>query len=376
MNSGIKKILVIGGGFAGMTAALQMSRQGFEVDLVEIDAGWRSYGAGISLHGATLRVFRQLGLLERFLEEGHASDGVQIRGPADQVIVTLPTPRVAGPDVPGNAGIMRPALAKILSEAVRASTTNVRLGLTFSTIAEDERGVTVEFSDGSMGRYDLVVGADGLYSAVRSNVFPEAPKPRFIGQSVWRAVLPKPEGLETVAMWMGPKLKVGMNFVNKEQVYLFLTEDRPDNSFVEPAQFVEKLRDLLNRFPSPMIRKIASEIDESSQIVYRPLEQLLLPRPWHRGRVALIGDAVHATTPHLAAGACIGIEDAMVLAEELAKGEDLETALTAFEERRWERCRMVVENSGRLADLEINSGSKEEHASIMQTSMKARADAV
>lgn len=376
MNSGIKKILVIGGGFAGMTAALQLSRQGFDVDLVEIDAGWRSYGAGISLHGSTLRVINELGLIDQFMQEGFASDGVELRAPNDMLLATIPTPRVAGPDIPGGGAIMRPALAKILSQAVRASATRIRLGVTFTDISQDEAGATVSFSDGSVSRYDLVVGADGLYSAVRAKVFPDAPKPRFIGQSVWRAVLPLPQGIETVTMWMGPKLKVGVNRVTADQVYLFLTEDRATNDFVAPETFVEKLRGLLMRFPSPTIQKIASELSSEHQIVYRPLEQMLLPRPWHRGRVALIGDAVHATTPHLAAGACIGIEDAMVLAEELTKGADLLAALGAFEDRRWDRCRMVVENSGRLADIEIHGGSREEHASIMQQSMKSLAQAI
>lgn len=376
MNSGINKVLVIGGGFAGMTAALQLSRNGLTVDLVEIDPQWRSYGAGISLHGSTLRVLKQLGLIERFLDVGYATDGVEMRGPDDSVLVTLPTPRVAGPELPGGGAIMRPALAKILSEAVRASTTNVRLGLTFTDLSQDADGVSVTFSDGSQGRYDLVVGADGLSSAVRAKVFPQAPKPRFIGQSVWRAVLPKPEGVDTVTMWMGPKLKVGMNRVTKDTVYLFLTEDRATNDYVAPETFVATLRGLLERFQSPIIRKIASELSSDHQIVYRPLEQMLLPRPWSSGRVVLIGDAVHATTPHLAAGACIGIEDAMVLAEELSAGADAGAALASFEERRYERCRMVVENSGRLADIEINGGSREEHASIMQVSMKTLAGAI
>lgn len=376
MNSGIKTVLVIGGGFAGMTAALQLSRNGLSVDLVEIDPQWRSYGAGISLHGSTLRVLKQLGLIDRFLEEGFATDGVEMRGPQDQVLVTLPTPRVAGPDLPGGGAIMRPALAKILSEAVRASTTNIRLGLTFTDLRQDADGVSVTFSDGSQGRYDLVIGADGLYSAVRAKVFPQAPKPRFIGQSVWRAVLPKPEDIDTVAMWMGPNLKVGMNRVTKDTVYLFLTEDRPTNDHVPPETFVPALRALLERFPSPIIRKIASELSSEHQIVYRPLEQMLLPRPWSNGRVVLIGDAVHATTPHLAAGACIGIEDAMVLAEEVSAGADLTSALSAFEERRYERCRMVVENSGKLADIEMNNGNREEHAAIMQVSMKTLAGAI
>lgn len=376
MNSGIQNVLVIGGGFAGMTAALQLSRNGLSVDLVEIDPQWRSYGAGISLHGSTLRVLKQLGLIDRFLEEGYATDGVEMRGPQDLVLVTLPTPRVAGPDLPGGGAIMRPALAKILSEAVRASTTNIRLGLTFTDLSQDADGVSVTFSDGSQGRYDLVVGADGLYSAVRAKVFPQAPKPRFIGQSVWRAVLPKPEGIDTVAMWMGPNLKVGMNRVTKDTVYLFLTEDRPTNDYVAAETFVPTLRTLLERFPSPIIRKIASELSSEHQIVYRPLEQMLLPRPWSNDRVVLIGDAVHATTPHLAAGACIGIEDAMVLAEEVAAGADVTSALLAFEERRYERCRMVVENSGKLAEIEMHNGSREEHAAIMQVSMKTLAGAI
>lgn len=376
MNSRIQKILIIGGGFSGMTAALQLSRQGYDVDLVEIDAGWRSYGAGISLNGSTLRVLAQLGLLDRFLEVGHASDGVEMRGPDDGVLMTLPTPRIAGPDIAGGGGILRPALAKILSEAVLASNTSVRLGVTFTDIVEDESGARVTFSDGSEGRYDLVIGADGLYSAVRAKVFPAAPKPRFIGQAVWRAVLPKPEGVDTVVMWMGRKLKAGVNLVNKDQVYLFLTEDRATNDYVAPETFVETLRALLATFPSPTLQKIAAELSSEHQIVYRPLEQMLLPRPWYNGRVVLIGDAVHATTPHLAAGACIGIEDAMVLAEELTGRADLDEALKAFEARRWERCRMVVENSGRLADIEINGGSPQDHASIMKMSMKTLAEAI
>lgn len=370
------KILVIGGGFAGMTAALQLSRQGFAVDLVEIDAGWRSYGAGISLHGATFRLLQQLGLLERFMEEGNLSDGVHMRGPDDAILATLPTPRVAGPDIPGGGAIMRPALARILSDAVRASTVNVRLGTTFSSIVEQDDGVEVTFRDGSSGRYDLVIGADGLYSSVRTAIFPNAPKPRFIGQAVWRAVLPKPEGIDTVTMWMGPTLKVGVNGVNKDEVYLFLTEDRATNDFVPPESFVETLRGLLLKFPSPIIQKIASELCDEHQIVYRPLEQLLMPRPWFKNRVVLVGDAVHATTPHLAAGACIGMEDAIVLAEELGKPVGIDEALVAFENRRFERCQMVVENSGRLAEIEIHGGSPQEHAEIMKRSMRTLAEPI
>jgi 2-polyprenyl-6-methoxyphenol hydroxylase-like FAD-dependent oxidoreductase len=90
----------------------------------------------------------------------------------------------------------------------------------------------------------------------------------------------------------------------------------------------------------------------------------------------LIGDTVHATTPHLASGACIGIEDGIVLAEELGRAATLDAALAAFQQRRWERCRMVVENSARLGEIEATGGDKAEHARIMRESMIALAQPI
>lgn len=371
------KILVIGGGFSGMSAAIALRRGGHAVDLVEIDPGWRSYGAGISLGGATLRAFRTLGILGEFLKHGHAADGVDVHLPTGQKIATLPTPRVAGPDVPGGGAVMRPVLARILADATRASGAQVHLGCSFESIQQDAEGVDVVFTDGRRGRYDLVIGADGLYSQVREAVFPDAPKPRYVGQAVWRAVLPRPPEIQTATMWVGPKIKAGVNPVSKEEVYLFVTEDRAVNERVDPAQFAPLLRELLAGFPAPVVQQMRAQLeDENARIVYRPLEGLLMPRPWHNGRVQLIGDAVHATTPHLASGACIGIEDAIVLAEELQRHPDVAAACAAFEARRWERCRMVVENSGRLCEIEIHGGDKEEHQRIMRESLMALAQPI
>jgi 2-polyprenyl-6-methoxyphenol hydroxylase-like FAD-dependent oxidoreductase len=372
----VRKVLVIGGGFSGMAAAIELRKQGIEVDLVEIDPGWRSYGAGISLGGATLRAFRRLGILDAFLEQGAASDGVEVCIPTGQKVAELPTPRLAGPDVPGNGGIMRPTLARILAEATRAAGVNVRLGCTFTAIEQDGEGVDVAFSDGSRGRYDLVVGADGLYSKVRETLFPDAPKPRYSGQGVWRAVLPRTEDVKRTTMWLGPKVKTGLNPVSRDQMYLFVTEDRPDNEFVDPASFLDRLKDLLARFPAPLMQQVRAQLDENAQVIYRPLESLLVPAPWYRGRVVLIGDTVHATTPHMASGACIGIEDAVVLAKELGQAASVDAALAAFQARRWERCRMVVENSGRLGEIEIAGGDKEEHARIMRETLMALAQPI
>ena len=172
----------------------------------------------------------------------------------------MPTPRVAGPDVPGGGAIMRPALAKILSEEIRASGVNVRLGQTFTAIDDGPDGCRVTRTDGTSKTYDLVIGADGLYSAVRQHLFPDAPKPKFIGQSVWRAVMERPEDVTTVTMWMGPKLKVGLNLVSKDKVYLFLTEDRATNDFVAQETLLMVFVRCLAKFPSPIVGSVREQI--------------------------------------------------------------------------------------------------------------------
>ena len=123
------------------------------------------------------------------------------------------------------------------------------------------------------------------------------------------------------------------------------------------------------RLPVPGPRDILSVLERGAGSV----EQLLAAVP---RLMVLIGDAVHATTPHLAAGACIGVEDAVVLAESVAQSDELTEALDLFQDRRWDRCRMVVENSGRLGEIEVSGGDQGEHTRIMQVSMKALAEAI
>lgn len=370
--STIKSVLVIGGGFSGMSASIELRKKGISVDLIEIDKGWRSYGAGISLGGATIRAFKQLGILEAFLAHGSGHDGVSLHLPHGQAIGQIPTPKLAGPDAPGGGAIMRPILAQILAQATRDAGVHVRLGVSFLSFTQDATGVEVSFTDGTNKRYDLVVGADGLHSKTRETLFPDAPKPRYTGQACWRAVLPRPTEVSNTMMWMG-RIKPGINPVSADQIYMFITENRPQNEYVDPKNFATLMKGLLSDFSDPLIQKLRDQIGEDSQIVFRPLDALLLKQSWYAGRVVLIGDAVHATTPHLASGACIGIEDGIVLAHCVTTEATVAEALADFQSRRYERCRMVVENSLRLGEIEMTNGDKAEHQRIMGQSMGALA---
>ena len=365
----VSRVLIVGGGFSGMAAAIELSKAGIETTLVEIDPEWRSYGAGISVGGPTLRVMRTLGILQDFLAQGSGSDGLALIAPNGTPVGMVPTPRVAGPDIPGGGAIMRPMLARLMAQAVRKTATRVLLGTTVESIREQADGVEATLSNGERATYDLLIGADGLNSSVRAHAFPDAPKPQYSGQGVWRAVLPRPASITGARMWGGGPVKPGVNPVSADEMYLFVTENRASNSRMDPKEFVPRLKDMLAPFPDPVLQAIREQIGEHSQVIYRPLENMLLPKPWHRGRVVLIGDAVHATTPHLASGACIGLEDAVVLAEEIARESDVEQALQNFESRRFERWRMVVENSARLGEIEIDAGDMKEHAQIMKDSI-------
>jgi 2-polyprenyl-6-methoxyphenol hydroxylase-like FAD-dependent oxidoreductase len=153
-------------------------------------------------------------------------------------------------------------------------------------------------------------------------------------------------------------------------MYLFCVDGYQSAERIPEKDWAGILTGLLAEFTGP-IGTVRDGLNAGSRILYRPLESVLVALPWHRGRIVLMGDAAHATTPHLASGAAISVEDAIVLAEELGRAESLETALRAYETRRFTRCKMVVESSLRLGELEVTGGSKDEHARVMRDSMTA-----
>ncbi|OYX66091.1 MAG: 2-polyprenyl-6-methoxyphenol hydroxylase [Sphingomonadales bacterium 32-64-17] len=346
-------ILVIGGGIGGLTAAISLRRDDHAVTVIEKDPDWAVYGVGIIQQGNVLRAMHQLGLLDDYMEASVGFDFVAIHAPDGTQVAKVPSPRLVE-GYPANVGIGRPALHKVLGDRAIASGAEVRLGVTASEITEDGAGVNVRFSDGSEGRYAIVIGADGVYSDTRQKVMPDAETPDYTGQAVWRYNLPRPADLDALHVYNGPT-GVGLVPMSADLMYMYVTTPEPGNPWYEKEGLAQTMRAKLAG-ASPQIRELAEQITDDEGVVYRPLEGMMLYGPWSKGRVVLLGDAVHATTPHLGQGAGMAIEDSIVLAEELAKAATPEEAFEAYRERRFARCQYIVESSLAICHGQLGKG--------------------
>ncbi|WLI04531.1 FAD-dependent oxidoreductase [Pseudomonas sp. FP597] len=351
MNT-VNKVLVVGGGIGGLCAAIALRQKGIDVDLVELKTEWTVYGVGIIQQSNVVREMHRLGVLDAYLGAAYAFEDVGIYTVDGQPLVRIPGQRLAGPEFPANVGISRRALHKVLSETAMDLGTTVRLGTTVASFVQDVDGVEVVFNDDSLGRYDLLVGADGLYSKVRELIFGDKYQPRFTGQSVWRYNFPRPAQIDHLANFQGPQGNAGLVPLAENLMYLFTTSHEPGNPWMAAHNMAANLRDRLSGFGG-LIGELREQITDNSEVVYKPLETVFVDEPWYRGRVLLIGDAAHATTPHLGQGAGMAIEDAVVLSEELTSGGTVEEQMKRFIERRFERCKFISDKSLLACEKEI-----------------------
>ena len=340
----ITTALVVGGGIGGMAAAIALTGRGVAVDLIDIDPEWRVYGAGITITGPTLRAYKQLGMVEDIAEQGAIAPGSAVFTYAGQFLRDLDEPSLEE-GLPATGGIMRPVLHRLMQERVRALGIATRLGITVDLLRNVGRGVQATFSDGSEARYDLVIGTDGVNSRVRELSFPHMGGSVRTGQGCWRVSTRRPPTLQKGEMYFGHRFTAGITRCGAEQVYLWLLtpHERRETRFTEAEHF-DTMRAHLADFGGNA-GWIRDNMKRDDWVNYRPLEAKIQPRPWSDGRIVLLGDAVHATTPHLASGAGMAVESALVLAQELAATDSVEGALAAYEQRRFERCRDVVESS-------------------------------
>ncbi|MFM9884283.1 MAG: FAD-dependent oxidoreductase [Burkholderiales bacterium] len=351
MASSARKVVIVGGGIAGLTLAIGLRQAGIAVDILEEQPAWRVLGVGISLTGPTLRALNSLGLIEQCVRVSFGYSQLLVFDREGAKVGAIELPRLNGPTFPAQVAIERRALHDVLLAAAERSGARIRLGMSARSYRQDDDAVEIELTDGSHDRCDLLVGADGLHSHVRAMAFPDAPAPRFTGLAVWRYTMARPPAVDCMYLAYGGGNKPGLNPVSQESMFLFLVQKIDSGARLPTDQLPALLRDQLIPYKGTL-EWVREQIVDPALVDYRPMESLLVPDPWFRGRVVLIGDAAHTTTPHLATGAGIAIEDAVVLAEELAADAAIETALSRFMERRFERCRLVVDTALLLGEWE------------------------
>ena len=214
-----------------------------------------------------------------------------------------------------------------MTKTAEAKGASIRYGLTVDAIDQDDADVAVRFTDGSGGRYDLVVGADGVFSSIRKRVFGEAYEPTYVGQGVYRFMTERHPSIDQIHVFVGPKLKAGFIPLSDDSMYLFTTMSYPPHTRIDESKTHLILKEALKDFTAPIVVEVRERMRSPEKVIWRPFENTLVPSPWYRGRVVLIGDAAHTMTPHLTAGGGMAIEDAVILAEALA--QDLTVSASA-----------------------------------------------
>lgn len=360
-------ILVVGGGVGGISTAIALKRSGATVELIDIKTDWGMIGAGLTLTGPTLRAFRDLGVLDAIAERAYVGNGIRVCDTQGKVLHELDTPMKGSEDVPGSGGIQRPVLHEILEQRLRAEGVPVTLGLSVTALDQVDGGVDVTFTDGRRKRYDLVIGSDGVGSLVRRMIIPDSPAPAYTGQNSWRVSVPRPAHVDRRHYFLGGPHKVGFTPVSKDEMYLFLLEVGP-KIFREESGLHVPMAELLASYGGP-VAEIRDAMNADSKIVFRPLEGFFLPAPWYRGRVLLVGDSAHPTTPQLASGAGMAVEDALVLEDELLKTDDIDAALVSYMTRREARCRLIVESSMTIGRLEQARAPISEQTAVVERAL-------
>ena len=348
-----KRILVIGGGIGGLTAATALAQKGFGVTVLERSDGSGVEGVGISQQANVVRALAGLGLAEDYLAAGFAYNAVEIYAPDGKLVARTPS-RSLIEGYPASMGIPRRALLQVLVEAATGAGATILRSTTATALADEGGVIRASLSDGHEATFDVCIGADGIYSQTRGLLFPDTPQPWFTGQSVWRYNLPRPEDFDALHVYNGA-IGVGLVPMSQREIYLYATTPEPGNPAYPNSGLAARLRERLAGC-APAIREIAKHLTDDTRAVYRPLEAIFLLGPWHKGRIGLLGDAVHATTPHLGQGGGMAIEDAVVLAEELARHDQPDAAFAAYRQRRFERCRYVVEKSLEICRGQLGEG--------------------
>ena len=329
------RVIVVGGGIGGLSIAIALRRAGIETTVLERTSKLEAAGAGITLFGNAMRGLEQLGVRDAVAKRSAAARRVAILTSEGGALSEMP-PDLFEESTATHRGDLQEALAEAAGE--------LRLDSEVTSVQEDGRGVGLQLADGSAERGDLVIGADGVQSAIRRQLWPGT-QPRYAGYTAWRGVTQfSLEPGRLTESW-GRGQRFGLVDIGGGRTYWFATKNAPEGEQDEQAG---RRAELLRRFSDwhKPVRQVLESADESS-ILRNDVYYLDPLDTWSRGRVVLLGDAAHATTPGIGQGAAQAIEDAVALARAVDGASDLPPALDEYEARRRARAALVLEMSRR-----------------------------
>ncbi|MDH7461403.1 FAD-dependent monooxygenase [Chitinophagaceae bacterium 26-R-25] len=342
---------IIGGGIAGLTAAIALAQKGIQATIFEAAPEVKPVGAGIVLAANAMLAYRRLGIDSDIIPLGKQLSGFDILSSRGKLITRTDTTFLSVDDAPDNFTIHRAVLHNVLLSKIPA--TSIHTNRRLKSFEQKEKETVLHFEDGTSYVTNYLIAADGIHSPVRKQLVAES-VPRYAGYTCWRAVVNTAQFNEAGSSetW-GTNGRFGIAPLAGNKVYWFACINAPQNdakmrSFKvadlqrEFASYHQDIQTLLNQTPDDAL--IWSDI-----IDIRPLQHFAF------SNVVLIGDAAHATTPNMGQGACQAIEDAIVLADELSRHPGPQEAFKCFEKRRLSRTRDITNTSwvlGRMAQME------------------------
>ncbi|WP_062526073.1 FAD-dependent monooxygenase [Demequina rhizosphaerae] len=363
----IESAVIAGGGISGLAMSCLLAAEGVKVDLLEAYRTSAPVGSGISLQGNALRMLDRVGVWEEVQRHASVFDALVLRAPDDTgtELFRVDTHRSGGPEYPAAAGMYRPDLARVLRTRADELGVAVHEGTRVVAISQDDDHARVTAASGLTREADLVVGADGLHSTVRS-LLKIRTRPEMLDFGVWRAFVPLARGVTcTELIYGGAAYYSGYSPTGPDAMYVYIVDDYRDRSHLSTEEMLEEMRALASQYHGPW-DEIVTTLTSASALNYTRMSALFLPGDWHRGRVALIGDAAHSCPPTLAQGAAQGLEDAVVLADLLASRDRLDEDLwDEFYARRVPRAQAVVESSLQIAEWRREADKNRESAELM-----------
>ncbi|HEV7287624.1 FAD-dependent monooxygenase [Sphingomonas sp.] len=355
-----KKILIVGAGIGGLCTGVALARIGVEVDIIDIKPDNSVPGVGWGLRTNGLRALREIGLLEPTLALGFPTPPLSYYDRNGRHVVDIPYGRQFD-GIPNNVQLPRLGFLEMASAHALGVGCTIRMATTAVDIEQDADGVTVELSDGSLHRYDLVLGFDGINSSIRRYLFGEKYVPTPSGGVAWRAPVRAPDTLKGAVFCHGFGGKVGFVPLAGGMMYVIVTHHESGRPRHDPAAFPElmyqKAREMMG--DSVFMADEIESLRTAANVAYTPLDTVMVPYPWHRGRVMIMGDAAHAMTPYLGSGAAMAIEDGVVFAQLLQSGDTLYDVQTKFMARRYPRVKTVWDISLQMMHEEFDSATPE-----------------